>query len=534
MDSNNSQDHIVIDTGSTDSVKEKTNESPGSAPVLDSNIRLLRQMVQPDAIRLIPESLARKYNAVPVLISGKTLEVAMSDPSDILTIEAFSIQSKMRIKPVIASSKEIKEAIDSNYKAYGEIEKRISTISTGKIKKEEKQSYDSIIDAPIVQALNLIISEAVKDRASDIHVEPTEKKLRIRYRIDGSLQDMMSLPMDLHSAIISRIKILSSMNIADHFRAQDGQFSMEFSSRIIDIRVATSPTVNGEMAVLRLLDKSTAMIGLSDLGMLPESRQKFENMLKIPYGMILVCGPTGAGKTTTLYAAVNSLDTVGRNIVTIEDPAEYRFDNINQIQVNPQAGITFASGLRSILRLDPDVILVGEIRDAETARIAVQSALTGHLLLSSIHANDAVGVIFRLIDLGVEPFLIASSVIGVLSQRMIRKICPYCQQVIEAPLLEQIAYEKELGIQRSKFQYGSGCKACAYTGYLKRTGIFEILTMSDIIRRMIVNGANPGDIKEQAIKEGMITMVNDGMQKVEQGFTTPTEILRTAYNELEM
>ncbi len=525
MDNSSSEDNNVIKTGNTDSIDE---------PVIDSNSRQLRQRVQPEAIRLIPENMARKHNAIPVSIYGKTLEVAMSDPSDILTIEAYSIQSKMRIKPVIASVKDIKEAIDFNYKAFGEIEKHISTISSGAKKKEEKQSYDNVIDAPIVQALNLIISEAIKARASDIHVEPAEKRLRVRYRIDGTLQDMMSLPMDLHSALISRIKILSSMNIADHFRAQDGQFSMEFSGRQIDIRVATTPTVNGEMAVLRLLDKSTAMIGLADLGMLPDSRKKFEHLLKIPYGMILVCGPTGAGKTTTLYAAVNSLDTVGRNIVTIEEPAEYRFDNINQIQVNQQAGITFASGLRSILRLDPDVILVGEIRDSETARIAVQSALTGHLLLSSIHANDAVGVIFRLIDLGVEPFLIASSVIGVLSQRMVRKICPYCQQEIEAPMLEQIAYEKELGKPRSKFKYGSGCKACAYTGYLKRTGIFEILTMSDTVRRLIVKGVNPSDIKEQAIKEGMITMVNDGMRKVEQGITTPSEILRTAYNELEM
>jgi general secretion pathway protein E len=534
VNNSSSSEKASINIMRTEGTDEKSDGINAVEANVDSGSIQLRQAIQLDAIRLIPENLARKHNAVPVSISGKTLEVAMSDPFDILTIEAFSIQSKMRIKPLIASAKEIKEAIDFNYKAYGEIEKRFSAISSGKTKKEEKKSYDSVIDAPIVQALNLIISEAIKDRASDIHVEPAEKKLRIRYRIDGTLQDMMSLPMDLHSAIISRIKILSSMNIADHFRAQDGQFSTEFSGRIIDIRVATSPTVNGEMAVLRLLDKSTAMIGLSDLGMLPDSRQKFENMLKIPYGMILVCGPTGAGKTTTLYAAVNSLDTVGRNIVTIEDPAEYRFDNINQIQVNQQAGITFASGLRAILRLDPDVILVGEIRDSETANIAVQSALTGHLLLSSIHANDSVGVIFRLIDLGVEPFLIASSVIGVLSQRMVRKICPYCQQVIEAPMLEQIAYEKELGKQRSKFQYGSGCKTCAYTGYLKRTGIFEILTMSDTIRRMIVRGVNPGDIKEQALKEGLITMMNDGMRKVEQNITTPSEILRNAYNELEI
>jgi type II secretory ATPase GspE/PulE/Tfp pilus assembly ATPase PilB-like protein len=340
---------------------------------------------------------------------------------------------------------------------------------------------------------------------------------------------MMSLPTDIHSALISRIKILSNLNIADHFRAQDGQFSTETKGRNIDVRVATSPTVHGEMSVLRLLDKSTATLGLSELGLLSDSLEKFEKMLKVPYGMILVSGPTGAGKTTTLYASVNSLDTMGRNIVTIEDPAEYRFEDINQIQVNPQAGITFASGLRSILRLDPDVILVGEIRDAETANIAVQAALTGHLMLSSIHANDTVGVLFRLIDLGVEPFLIASAVIGIMAQRMVRRVCTDCAQEIEAPMVERMAYEREIGKKRSKFLYAAGCGTCAYTGYRGRTGIFELLSMSDTIRRMLINGASSADIREQALKEGMVSMMNDGMRKVEEGITTPSEVLRSAY-----
>jgi type II secretory ATPase GspE/PulE/Tfp pilus assembly ATPase PilB-like protein len=329
--------------------------------------------------------------------------------------------------------------------------------------------------------------------------------------------------------LISRIKILSNLNIADHFRAQDGQFSTDAKGRSIDVRVATSPTVHGEMAVLRLLDKSTATIGLSELGLLPDSLGKFENMLKVPYGMILVSGPTGAGKTTTLYAAVNSLDTMGRNVITIEDPAEYRFEDINQIQVNPQAGITFASGLRSILRLDPDVILVGEIRDAETANIAVQAALTGHLMLSSIHANDTIGVLFRLIDLGVEPFLIASAVIGIMAQRMVRRVCADCMQEVESPMVERVAYERVIGEKKSKFFYGSGCKTCAYTGYLGRTGIFEILSISDNIRRLLINGASAADIRELAIKEGMVSMMNDGMRKVKSGITTPAEVLRSAY-----
>jgi general secretion pathway protein E len=341
---------------------------------------------------------------------------------------------------------------------------------------------------------------------------------------------MMSLPLSVHLALVSRIKILADMNIADRHRAQDGQFSIEAKGREIDVRVATTPTVNGEMAELRLLDKSTATLGLSELGMLPDSQEKYENMLKVPYGMILISGPTGAGKTTTLYASINSLDCLGRNIITIEDPAEYRFKDINQIQVNPQAGITFATGLRSILRLDPDVIMVGEIRDAETAGIAVQAALTGHLMLSSVHANDAPGVLSRLLDLGVEPYLIASSVIGVVAQRMVRRICPDCGHPIEAPVVEQIAYEKEIGKKKTEFLYGTGCKSCAYTGYVGRTGIFEILMLSDTIRTMLTNRTSSSQIRAQALKEGMGSMMNDGMRKVKEGITTPSEILRSAYS----
>jgi len=354
--------------------------------------------------------------------------------------------------------------------------------------------------------------------------------VRVRYRIDGTLHDMMSLPLSIHRAIISRIKILADMNIADHHRAQDGQFSTKAKGREIDIRVATSPTVLGEMAVLRLLDKSQATLGLAQLGFLPDSLEKYENLLKVPYGMILISGPTGAGKTTTLYASINSLDTMGRNIITIEDPAEYRFRDINQIQVNPQAGITFAKGLRAILRLDPDIIMVGEIRDIETTNIAVQSALTGHLMLSSIHASDAAGVLTRLIDLEVEPFLIASSVIGVVAQRMVRRICPDCSHLIEAPMIEQIAYQREMAEKRTEFHYGTGCVSCSYTGYLGRTGIFEILLISDNIRELLIKQVSSSEIRAQAIKEGMASMMNDGMRKVTDGITTPTEVLRSAYS----
>ena len=517
-------------------VKEKAGEPQKLAKVEEEKVKdtktrkLLRQLAMPEAIQLIPEVLARRYSAIPLTVNGKTLEVAMADPTNILALEAFAVQSRMRIKPVAGDAKEIRDAIDFNYKGYGEIEKHISHIAISGEADDDILAIDAAIDAPLAQALNLIIDEAVKARASDIHVEPEEGRLRVRYRIDGTLQDMMSLPLDIHLALVSRVKILANMNIADHHRAQDGQFSTKAKGREIDIRVATAPTVHGEMAVLRLLDKSTATLGLPELGLLPDSEEKFNKMLKVPYGMILVSGPTGAGKTTTLYASVISLDTMGRNIITIEDPAEYRFEDINQIQVNPQAGITFASGLRSILRLDPDVILVGEIRDAETANIAVQAALTGHLMLSSIHANDTVGVLFRLIDLGVESFLIASAVIGIVAQRMVRRICPDCTQLIDAPLVEQLAYEKELGEKKTQFMYAAGCKTCAYTGYLGRIGIFEILAMSDTIRRMLINGLGSPDIRAQAIKEGMVSMMNDGMRKVKEGVTTPSEVLRSAYS----
>jgi general secretion pathway protein E len=518
---------VAAKPASRDSTSVEEATKPDSAKV---KTKQLRQMVQAEALQMIPEVMARRYNAVPLTLSGNTLKVAMADPTDIFALEAFSAQSKKRIQPIGASAKEVREAIDFNYKGHSEIEKQIAHISIPADALDERLAIDAAIDAPLAQALNLIVEEAVRAHSSDIHIEPEEDRVRVRYRIDGTLQDMMSLPLTVHRAVISRIKILADMNIADHHRPQDGQFSTKAKGREIDVRVATGPTVFGEMAVLRLLDKARATLGLSELGFLPDSQAKYESLLKVPYGMLLISGPTGAGKTTTLYASINSLDTMGRNIITIEDPAEYRFKDINQIQVNAQAGITFARGLRSILRLDPDVIMVGEIRDTETTQIAVQSALTGHLMLSSIHASDAAGVLTRLIDLGVEPFLIASAVIGVVAQRMVRRICPDCSHPIEAPLVERIAYQREMGEEKAEFLYGTGCATCAYTGYVGRTGIFEILLMSDGIRALVTNQANSSEIRSLAFKEGMRSMMSDGMRKVQSGITTPSEVLRSAYS----
>ncbi len=485
---------------------------------------------EPEALQLIPEALARKHYAIPLTVEGNVLRVAMANPADILALEALASWSKMRIVPEMASNEEVLEAIDFNYKAYEEIEKQISSISiSANDKTSEELIIDTATEAPVAQALTLIIDEAVKARASDVHLQPGEDKMKVRFRIDGTLHEMFSLPSVSVTPIISRIKILANLNIADHHRPQDGQFSVKAKGRLIDIRVGIIATVYGEMAVLRLLDKSRASLKLSDLGFLPDSLGKFQEMLKVPYGMILVSGPTGAGKTTTLYAAVNSLDQVERNIITVEDPVEYRFSSINQIQVNPRAGLNFASGLRSILRLDPDVILIGEIRDAETANIAVQSALTGHLVLSSIHANDAVGVVLRLLDLGVEPFLVSSALIGVIAQRMVRTVCPNCARMITASPAESLVYSQEMGEERSDFMYGSGCKSCANSGYRGRTGIFELLVTSDNIKTLLVKGATSSSLKKQAIEDGMVTLLQDGMAKVKENITTPTEVLRNAY-----
>lgn len=492
----------------------------------------------PQALQAIPEDIARRYNVLPLDLENNTLRVFMANPGDILTIENLSIYTRKRIEPVAALLEDIKEGIEYNYRAVREsagietdtvLAAETNPAAHAVAQDEERTVPEASGDSPIARQLVKLLDEAVRARSSDIHIEPDESKVRIRYRIDGILHEVASLPLKQHNALISRIKILSDMNIADHRRPQDGQFSFDMAKKRIDVRVATVNTVNGEMAVLRLLDKSFAALSLPQIGFLRESQEAFEKMLMMPYGMVLISGPTGAGKTTTLYAAVNSLDSVGKNIITIEDPVEYRFSNINQMQVNVKAGLTFASGLRAIVRLDPDVILVGEIRDGETALIAVQSALTGHLVLSSVHANDTTGSLFRLIDLGVEPFLLSSALIGIIAQRMVRRVCPNCMRKVTAPLVEQIAYEKVMGEARAEFMYGEGCKECVYTGYLGRTAIFEILTVTDNLRRMIVGGSSNTDIRAAALSEGLVPIAKYGMMKAKAGVTTPYEVLRNAY-----
>jgi general secretion pathway protein E len=492
-------------------------------------IDLKRHTAQPRALQLIPEEMARKHMFIPLDIVNDALIVVMADPDDIRTIEDIKVQAKMRVDIALGVQSDIERALNIYYRSSGEIEKQVSQFSL-----EPEEIIDNVpvftAQTPIGETLDLLITQAVKDRASDIHIEPQEDKLRIRYRIDGILHDMYSFPLNIHSQLVSRIKILSEMDISEQRRPQDGQFFIKIAGNEVDIRTATMETPYGERVTLRILDKSLALFTLDKLGFQPDVLKKHQAMLKSPLGMILAGGPTGSGKTTTLYASINALNSNELNIMTIEDPIEYNFTNVNQTQVNTKAGITFSSGLRAIMRHDPNVILVGEIRDKDTVNTAIQAALTGHLVLSSIHANDAVGVLFRLMDLEAEPASISTTLIGILSQRMVRRICPNCRTTYQPTDEEVAAYKKEMSGEVAKFYHGVGCNLCVNTGYRGRTGIFEFLIMSESIRNLLRNRAGAGEIKAQAIAEGMLTMKQDGMKKVKDGITSISEVLRNVFS----
>jgi general secretion pathway protein E len=392
---------------------------------------------------------------------------------------------------------------------------------------------EAVARAPVVRAVDMIVAQAVKERASDVHIIPRGDSVKVLYRIDGVLHEAVTLPLGVHAALVSRIKVLSNMNIAERRRPQDGQFSLKINDKDkeeVDFRVATAETHHGEMVAIRVLDKSGAVLQLTDIGLQPNPLQLFQTLLTSPFGMLLVSGPTGSGKTTSLYSALNQLIPLKRNILTIEDPIEYHFEEINQLQVNRQAGVTFAAGLRAIMRLDPDIILVGEIRDAETATTAVQAALTGHLVLSSIHANDAAGSIIRLIDMGVEPFLVVSAVIGAVAQRLVRRVCPYCLTTAAVPPAEAMAYQNEMHEPHTEFQVGRGCNFCSHTGFRGRVGVFEVLAMNDQIRALVPKGATASEIRKEAISDGMIPMRHDGMLKAKDAITTPGEVVRNVFN----
>ncbi|MHB1296666.1 MAG: GspE/PulE family protein [Anaerolineae bacterium] len=501
---------------------------------LDTPVIDLRQyQVDPAALKLVPEDMARKYALLPLRVENGHLIVAMVDPGNLYAIEDLRVRTSLRIKPLKASQADIDQAHAQYYQKTGEIERQVElfapVVDDAATLAAEELSAEAVSNAPVVRAVDLMLSQAVKDGASDIHLEPQEDHLRVRYRIDGVLHDTMRLPLRVHAPLISRIKVLANLNIAERRRPQDGQISMSFDGRSVDFRVATINTVHGEMAVLRVLDKLVSVRGLAEIGFLPDMLESWNRLIHSPWGIILISGPTGSGKSTTLYASINTIDKDEQKIITIEDPVEYRFGAISQMQVNRQAGITFATGLRAAMRLDPDVILVGEIRDQETATTAVQASLTGHLVLSSIHANDTVGAIHRLIDLGVEPFLVTSSLLGVLSQRLLRRVCSKCHEPTELPYLERMAYEQELGEARTHFEVGTGCSSCAQTGYRGRIAAFELLVMNDNLRRMVLTGSRSDEIRAAAHENGMRSMLRDAMLKVQTGVTTPGEVMKKIF-----
>jgi type II secretory ATPase GspE/PulE/Tfp pilus assembly ATPase PilB-like protein len=496
-----------------------------NVPVID----LKKKIIQSRAIELIPEEIARKSPLIPVEVVEDSLVVAMAYPDDVVILRDISTRTGKNIRIVLAGATDIISAIDLNYKAGSEIESSLKQVSLlSKLK--EDTTLELTADTPIAQSLYLILRQAVRDRASDVHIEPQPDKVRIRFRIDGGLHDMYSLPISVHSALISRIKILGSMNIAEQRRPQDGQFSIEVNKKDIDIRVATMATAHGERAALRILDRTLTPLSLEEIGFLPEQLERYRKILKSPFGVVLVGGPTGSGKTTTLYASLNQFDANSQNIITVEDPIEYKFENINQTQINTKADITFASGLRSILRHDPDIVLVGEVRDKETATIVIQAALTGRLVLATIHANDAISVLFRLIDLGIEPYIISPTLVATVSQRMVRRICPHCKDQTKILPLEEAAYIRELGEKPQVMYKGKGCNMCANTGFRGRVALVELLTMSENLRHLVLSGAGTDEIKATALKEGMTTMQRDGMLKAKQGITTIGEVLRSTFS----
>jgi type IV pilus assembly protein PilB len=385
-------------------------------------------------------------------------------------------------------------------------------------------------DAPVVRVVQLIITQALRDRASDVHIEPHPDRVQVRFRIDGALHDALDLPSSMGPVVASRIKIMANLNIVERRRAQDGQISLEIEGRAVDIRVSTTAVIEGEKVVLRLLDKSRQLYSLPELGMTPSMVDEFTGVLRAPYGMVICAGPTGSGKTTTLYGSLGQINSPEKNVMTIEDPVEYRIPSTNQIQINEQAGITFAGGLRSILRQDPDVILVGEIRDVETARIAVQAALTGHFVLSSLHATDTAAAVHRLIDMGIEGFLIASSVTAVMSQRLVRRICEHCRETYQ-PSPEELAMLRSINGIRPEggFVHGRGCNFCAQTGFLERIGVYELMPISDRIRELVVAHGSHDEIRAAARVEGMRTLQEEAARLVAAGVTTLNEVLRSIY-----
>jgi|SRR5680860_496076 len=513
----------------------RTMQSQLGLPSIDLN----RLVVPEQILRLLPENVVRKYTVLPVEMSNAQLLVAMSDPTDYFAIDDLRLASGMMVKPCLAKKGDILRAIDRYYgrseaeKAARDYSKQLGVIpvaASSQVASLSVAGMEAVDEesTPIIKFLNTIIENAVNNRASDIHIEPIDEELRVRFRIDGVLREIMRTPISMANPVVSRVKIMADLNIAERRLPQDGRISYLVGGKVIDFRVSTTPTMYGEKVVLRILDKSSVILETEALGLVGNDLKTFEELITRPYGIVLVTGPTGSGKTTTLYTALNQLNTPEKNIVTLEDPVEFNFKGVNQMQVNPKAGLTFATGLRSLLRQDPDIIMVGEMRDNETAQIAVRSALTGHLVLSTIHTNDAASSITRLMDMEIEPFLLSASILGIISQRLVRRICSQCVTQYEAGAKEHslLGIPKETHLDLKK---GQGCIYCNKSGYKGRIAIFEVMQITAGHRQLIDRKATADELRNYAIAQGMTTLKHAATRLVLEGVTTIDELLRVTY-----
>ena len=484
--------------------------------------------VDGSAVSRVPDTVCRRHNALPIGYEDGKLVVAMADPANVFAVDDMRAMTGMEIKPVVATKADVLAAINRYQRSDQEMDQLTSAIDV----RDEDDDLSSVKeiteDAPIVKFVNLLITQAIQDRASDIHVEPSEKDLRVRFRIDGVLHEVMRSPKSITAGVTSRLKIMADINIAERRIPQDGRLSVTANGKKIDLRVATLPTVWGEKIVMRILDNSTAMMKLSDLGFGDENYEVYSKSFVKPYGMILVTGPTGSGKSTTLYATLNIVSKPEVNVITVEDPVEYRIPGINQVQANPKAGLTFAAALRSILRSDPDIVLLGEIRDRETAHIAIEAALTGHLVLSTLHTNDAPSAIVRLTEMGIEPFLVGSALDCVLAQRLARKLCGKCKEayVPSRDALVEMRFPWSPDEPPPTLYRPIGCSACSKTGYKGRIALHEVMAVSEEIEKLAVEHASALTISKVALEQGMITLRNDGLSKVKAGHTSMEEIFR--------
>jgi type IV pilus assembly protein PilB len=482
------------------------------------------------AAALLPEQIARRYRALPIGFEDSKLVVAMADPANLFALDDIRTITGMDVQQVVSTAADIEAAIRRYSRAGDNVEAVASEASLAADDDvlELERLASAVEEGPNVKMVNLLITQAMADRASDIHIEPTERDVRIRYRVDGVLHEVMHSPKNIQAGLISRLKVMADINIAERRIPQDGRISLNVGGKSVDLRVATLPTVYGEKVVIRVLDKSSVLLRLEDLGFLEEAYKTYEEAFTRPYGALLVTGPTGSGKSTTLYATLNQINDTERNIITVEDPVEYRLPGINQVQVNSRAGLTFASALRSILRADPDVVLIGEIRDRETAMIAIEAALTGHLVLSTLHTNDAPSSLPRLVEMGVEPYLVASSVDCVVAQRLLRKLCGKCREGYQPDQAElaEAGFPEEMWDEVDELFRAVGCSVCAKTGFRSRMGIYEVMTITEEIERMIVDRASSDEVRRSALKDGMITLREDGLEKARAGLTSIQEVLR--------